>query len=102
MVTVVEMEVGEPTGETLTIKLPVKVNISYEFWNPYKDEKEAQTKFSINVTIFLTRNEAEMLEDIITNKMVEILNIIFEARKLEQEIETTEKAFKDVFNANPA
>jgi hypothetical protein len=88
--------------ETMVVRLPVKVKIEYQFENPYKDGKEAQTKFSINVTIFLTRNEAEMLEDIITNKMVEILNIIFEARKLEQEIETTEKAFKDVFNANPA
>jgi hypothetical protein len=94
------VEVSET--ETMIVSLPARVNISYEFTNPFKSEKETPTKLTINVEIFLTKDEAKILEEIITDKIIEILNVVFEARKLEQEIEATEKAFKDVFDADPA
>ena len=77
-----------PETETMVVGLPVRVNISYEFWNPFKNEKETPSKLTINVEIFLTKDEAKILEESITDKMIEILNIIFEARKLEQNINT--------------
>jgi len=73
--------------ETVIARLPAKIRIEYEFTNPFKNEKETPTRLSINVEIFLSRNETITLEEIITNKILEILNTIFEARKLEQEIE---------------
>lgn len=84
--------------ETIIVRLPVRVNISYEFWNPYKSEKETPSKLTINVEIFLTKDEAKILEESITDKMIEILNMIFEARKLEQDINT----LTEVFDADPA
>jgi len=84
--------------ETITVRLPVRVNISYEFTNPFKSEKETPTKLTINVKIFLTKDEAKILEESITDKIIEILNMLFEARKLEQDIDT----LTNVFDADPA
>jgi hypothetical protein len=75
--------------EVITIRLPAKIRIEYEFTNPFKSEKETPTKLSINVEIFLTRDETMTLEEIITDKIVEILNVIFETRKLEKDISTS-------------
>jgi len=92
------MERKETLEETLTVRLPAKIRIEYEFTNPFKNEKETPTRLSINVEIFLTRDETMTLEEIITDKIVEILNTIFEAR----ETKAYEEAFKDVFDADPA
>jgi hypothetical protein len=88
--------------ETIIVRLPAKIRIEYEFTNLFKSEKETPSKLTINVEIFLTKDEAKTLEESITDKMIEIINMIFEAKKLEQEIEATEEAFKDVFDADPA
>jgi hypothetical protein len=88
--------------ETITIRLPAKIRIEYEFTNPFKNEKETPSRLSINVEIFLTRDETMTLEEIITDKIVEILNTIFEARKLEQYIDTLTEDLKQVVDADPA
>jgi hypothetical protein len=90
------VEVSET--ETITIKLPAKVSITYEFENPFKETTAGRTKFSIDVEIYLTNEEAEALDKELINIMLQALNTIFEARKLEQSIE----AFKEVFDADPA
>ena len=96
------MERKETLEETLTVRLPAKIRIEYEFTNPFKNEKETPTRLSINVEIFLTRDETMTLEEIITDKIVEILNTIFEARRLEGETKAYEDAVKDVFDTDPA
>jgi calcineurin-like phosphoesterase len=86
-------------GKEITIiRLPAKVRIEYEFTNPFKDTNAGQTKFSIDVEIYLTNKEAEALDEELINIMLRALNTIFEARKLEQDIE----AVKEVFDADPA
>jgi hypothetical protein len=89
-------------NETLTVMLPVEVKISYEFRNPFKNEKETPTKISIDIKIFLTREEAEALDEELTNLMIRALNTILEARKLEALREATKEAFREVFDVNPA
>ncbi len=98
MTKVVEVE----NEQTVIVRLPVRVNISYEFWNPYKGERETPSKLTINVEIFLTKDEAKILDESITDKIIEILNMIFEARKLEQLNKTTEETFREVFDTDPA
>jgi protoporphyrinogen oxidase len=89
-------------AETTIIRLPAKIRIEYEFWDPYKSEKETPTKFSINIKIFLTKDEAEMLDEELINIMLKALNKIFEARKLEQEMKAIKEAVEEVFDADPA
>jgi hypothetical protein len=88
--------------ETITIRLPAEISITYEFRNPFKDTQAGRTKFSIDVKIYLTNPEAEALDKELINIMIQALNTIFEAKKLAQEIEATEEAFKEVFDADPA
>jgi hypothetical protein len=88
--------------ETITIRLPAEISITYEFRNPFKDTQAGRTKFSIDVKIYLTNPEAEALDKELINIMLQALNTIFEAKKLAQEIEATEEAFKEVFDADPA
>jgi hypothetical protein len=92
------MEGGEPTSETLTVRLPVRVKLSYEFENPYKGEKETQTKFSIDVKIFLTRDETEALDRELIDIMLQALNTIFETRKLEATEKTIEEVAEEIFD----
>jgi hypothetical protein len=80
-------------NETLTIMLPVEVKISYEFRNPFKSERETPSSISIDVKIFLTREEAEALDRQLLDLMVKALNVIFEARRLEQDIDTLVQVF---------
>jgi hypothetical protein len=89
-------------NETLTVMLPVEVKISYEFRNPFKSERETPSSISIDVKIFLTREEAEALDEELTNLIIRMLNTIFEARKLEALREATKKAFEEVFDTDPA
>jgi hypothetical protein len=83
--------------ETITVRLPAKIRIEYEFTNPFKSEKETPTKFSIDVKIFVTKDEAEVLDKELLDVMIQALNMIFEAKKLEQSIETA----KEIFDTDP-
>jgi macrodomain Ter protein organizer (MatP/YcbG family) len=85
-----------------TERLPVKVKIEYQFKNPFEGEKKTPSKISMDVEIFLTRDETMTLEKIITDKIIEILNTILEARKLEQGIDTLTEDLKQVLDADPA
>jgi hypothetical protein len=75
----------------MVVRLPAKIRIEYEFTNPFKSEKEAQSRFSVNVEIFLTKDEAEALNRELLDVMIQALNTIFEVKKLEQDIETLTK-----------
>jgi NTP pyrophosphatase (non-canonical NTP hydrolase) len=88
--------------ETTTIRLPAEISITYEFRNPFKSEKETPSKLSINVKIFLTKDEAEALNRELLDVMIQALNTIFEAKKLEQDIDTLTEDLKQVLDADPA
>jgi hypothetical protein len=88
--------------ETITIRLPAEISITYEFRNPFKDTQAGRTKFSIDVKIYLTNPEAEALDKELINIMMQALNTIFEARKLEHDINTLTEDLKQVLDADPA
>jgi hypothetical protein len=88
--------------EVITIRLPTKVSITYEFKNPFKETTTGRTKFSIEVEIYLTNEEAEALDKELVSVMLQALNTIFEARKLEQDINALTEDLKQVLDADPA
>jgi hypothetical protein len=96
------MEREEPIEETLTVRLPAEISLTYEFKNPFKDTVSGRTKFSIDVKIYLTNQEAETLDRELIDIMLQALNTIFEARKLEQDIDTLTEDLKQVLDADPA
>ncbi len=86
--------------ETITIRLPAEIRIEYEFTNPFKEITTGRTKFSINVKIYVTNTEAEALDKELTNVMLQALKTIFEAKKLEQDIDTLTEDLKQIIDAD--
>jgi hypothetical protein len=88
--------------EIITARLPAEISLTYEFKNPFKDTVAGRTKFSIDVKIYLTNQEAETLDKELIDIMLQAMNKIFEARKLEQDINTLTEDLKQVLDADVA
>jgi hypothetical protein len=86
----------------MVVRLPAEISITYEFRNPFKDTVSGRTRFSIDVKIHLTNEEAEALDKELTNVMLQALKTIFEAKKLEQDIDTLTEDLKQVLDADVA
>jgi hypothetical protein len=84
--------------ETIIVRLPTEISITYEFRNPFKDTTSGCTKFSVSVKIHLTNQEAEELDKQLIDIMLQALKTILEAKKLEQDIDVV----TEVFDTNQA
>jgi len=98
MAKVVEME----HEETIIVRLPAEISITYEFRNPFKDTTSGRSKFSVDVKIHLTNQEAEELDKQLTDIMLQALKTIFEAKKLEQDIEQDIDTLTEILDTDPA
>jgi hypothetical protein len=61
--------------------IPVRIELKVKYINPVDKNVENMPQFEINVTLFLTKDEANKLYEVLTNNVVEALRIATGARK---------------------
>jgi hypothetical protein len=61
--------------------IPVRIELKVKYINPVDKNVENMPQFEINATLYLTKDEANKLYEVLTNNVVEALRIATGVRK---------------------
>jgi hypothetical protein len=81
---------GVSNEETITIRLPAKVRLTYEFEDPYEYPDERQPKLKTEIELYLSKDEAKALHEILLNMIFEATETIYNIRKITKTTQTTQ------------
>lgn len=75
---------------TITIRLPARVRLTYEFEDPYEYPDERQPKLKTEIELYLSRDEAKTLHETLLNIIFEATETIYNIRKITKNTQTTQ------------